>query len=1474
MESSKLDYLLVATKFAKLSVIKWNFTTHNIETVSLHYYENFFENNSPVKSLSDANLITDPNNDCACMVFNDMLAFLPFRKDSDEEVSTKRAKNDSDEDMNDEDIEEEEEEEEDDDGEEDMDDDRSVIYKPTFIVPANKLDTSIANIIDCKFLYNYREPTLAILYAPTHTWAGNLKKRKDVVQFVVLSLDLNKKTSTTIISLAGLPYDLYKIKPLKTPLNGCLLIGCNELLHVDSSGSSQGLITNKYTESITGYRNFIKNESNLDLDLEGCIIKELPHMPKRLFLISKDGLFYWIDFRVEGRLIRSFQVIQISENAYDGIQLLHPSSLSTINDDLIFVGCADGDSLLLEWQDDTKKKIHQKANDNGSKKQSQKTKKNKESDNEEEEKEEDEDDDIDYSDEEDEDKEETKDEENGDDDDYDIDGEVDTKTEANGDTNSNSNGNGSIKVSNNDKSSGSKFLIADRLINCGPITNVTLAPLSTEKFTSGLTNPNLNEISVVASSGNGKLGAVSTFSPTIRPSVKSTLKFTDVNRIWTLTNKSVFVTTKGVRLEKNFNYLITTNVSESKSDCFSITENFRNVSLKTGFMNNELILTIGFVNNKKNIVQVTKNNVHLYDLNFKLLKTITIKEIQNDLQPIKAKEIDINGEVEDVTEDYEELVYGYIYQDYVLVTTSQGGVKILEFNSASQPTKRGEKRSGSVSSDNSATQYFTNIKIPSILSDVLIITGTVTSSRLFSSINNVKSIVNNLPQTGKKRSISGSSGNTSKESDKLLPQTLEDQQRDIMFLLATGDNRVVAFQKNHGEKVFQFDNVEKLTETLTLNFFKPTDAYPDPFIKQIMLVELGDKYVQKEYLTVLTIGGETYFYELFYDRINNICKFKKQENTLVTGAPDNAFPWGTKVERRLVYIDDFSNGLKCLFITGIIPYFVIKQSCSYPRVYKFTKFPAISFASFKSDLTNDSSSGSKKGPQANNKLTSFFNFSDEGSNFIFVDNLKNARICSVPYSDGGGNNATSILTDYANQLPITKIPIGESVKSIAYHQTSNMFIVSSFKDIEYNCVDEDGIKIAGWEDKPHAGSFKGSLKLLSPKSWKIIDEIEFEDNEVILTVKSMFLNTSSGNDNNNSNFINGPNGVYGNQQQPSNKRQKEIVLAGSGKFRMEDLTANGSFHLYDIIGIIPEIDKPEYNHKFKEIFQEATKGAVTALTEVSGRFLISQGQKVIVRDLQEDNTVVPVAFLDTSIYVSETKSFGNLLILGDLMKSIWLVGFDAEPYRMIMISKDVIPVDVNAADFISYGGDMYFLIGDDSDNLHLLQYNPEDPASLSGQRLVRKTTFDLNTTTTCMRSFPKRGSGSASSNSGGSGGSNGHSEFQVLGGNIDGSLYIVSPISEDSYRRMYVLQQQLIDKELHHLGLNPRMNRISEKYEYINSNFTSNSTQQAKAIIDFEVLREFTKLSDDRKKQLALKVGRYAYTEIWKDLVENNLNIL
>jgi cleavage and polyadenylation specificity factor subunit 1 len=1184
-KNQKLDQLIILTKFAKLSLVSWDADNHSIMTNSLHFYElEFLKQSINAKDeYNEARLKLEPNGYCSLVIYNDLLAFLPFKQldvgDEDEDVDVYEVEN----------------------GQSD-----ETVYDDSIVVPVTKLEASISAIIECEFLHNYKDPTLGILYNKSYTWAADLSIRKDTTNFILLSLDLTTGASTPILNVENLPYDVYQVKPLQSPLNGVLLIGANEILHVDNSGNVKGVGLNPYWSQCTDLK--LNDQSELNLFLEDSQVEIMND--GNVLIVDQLGKFYQVEFKLDGKIIKDLSIFAINE-----LDVLSINSQSlTIWDDYIFIGNGSSNSTLLkkfitEGGDITENiKESTKVNDD------------------------DEDEDL-----------------------YDDDDVQDNKAT---------------------KRDILKYKQTDYLINNGPISSFTLGKLSSDQSIQGLSNPTVNDVSIVCSTGEGTNGALTSFKPSIAPHIKSTLKFNNINKTWNLMNK----------------YLITTDLSNYKSEIFLINENFRNFQT-LDFKNNNITVNIDLLFSEERILQVTLTNIYLFDANFKKLFQINV-----DFEILSAKIVD----------------------PYVLITSSKGEIKIFEIDS-----KRGKK--------------LNKVKLPNGLSDVILTSGNISNSNI-----------------------------------------LNQDAKGLVFLVTTINNQLLIFERNHNEKFHQISHIHKLNEVVELeDFNNPSGLIPDPFIKEIELLEIGDDLNKEEYLFILTIGGELIFYKRF--QVNQATKFVKVPNNLITGAPENIYSSSTILERKLIPIKFKDQQL--IFVTGAQPYFIIKVAKSQPKIFKFTSNNAIS-------------------------ITKIYN-NDE---FMYIDNQKNARICQLNFDES--------RFDYTQNLPIEKFTFGETVNNISFHETSQLFIISTLTKIPFDARDEDGVHIVGTqEDKPKSNSFKSSIKLVNPKGWTVIDEIEFPDNEVVNDLKTMNLTVSS-----------------------RSKKKKEFVVIAIGKYRLEDLTVYGEYNIQDIISIVPDPNKPDILFKFKEISKEHVRGAATSVNEISGRFLTAQGQKVLIRDLQQDNSTVPVAFYDTATFISESKSFGNLLLLGDTLKSIWFLGFDAEPYRLLLLGKDLQDVNVSCADFIIFNDEIYFLVADDDENLQLLSYDPEDVKSLTGQKLLKKSSFKNNSLTTALKMIP------SNSNS---------NNFQNLGVNVDGSIFKVLPISEDSYRRLYVLQQQISDKVAHYCGLNPKSNRYAD------------NEVGYKPILEFNLLKYwFNFLNLDKRLNFSSKVGKNANLELWKDFIE------
>lgn len=337
------EALLVQFKDAKLSLLEWDPARYNVTTVSIHYYEQEEHQGSPwAPALNDCvNFLTaDPGSRCAALRFGARnLAILPFKQADEEDIAM-------------------------DDWDPDLDGPRPVKqedastavvngtsniedtpYSPSFVLRLSILDPNLIHPIDLAFLYEYREPTFGILSSKLAPSAA--LGRKDHLSFMVFTLDLQQKASTTILSVGGLPHDLFKVVALPAPVGGALLIGANELIHIDQSGASNGVAVNPFTKQCTDFT--LSDSSELALRLEGCAVDFISPETGQMLIILSDGRFATLDFIIDGRRVSGLQVKLVAPGSGGAILPYRVSSLSRLGKNLLFAGSEDGDSVVLGW---------------------------------------------------------------------------------------------------------------------------------------------------------------------------------------------------------------------------------------------------------------------------------------------------------------------------------------------------------------------------------------------------------------------------------------------------------------------------------------------------------------------------------------------------------------------------------------------------------------------------------------------------------------------------------------------------------------------------------------------------------------------------------------------------------------------------------------------------------------------------------------------------------------------------------------------------------------------------------------------------------------------------------------------------------------------------------------------------------------------------------------------------------------------
>ncbi|CAI2185699.1 14089_t:CDS:2 [Funneliformis geosporum] len=91
----------------------------------------------------------------------------------------------------------------------------------------------------------------------------------------------------------------------------------------------------------------------------------------------------------------------------------------------------------------------------------------------------------------------------------------------------------------------------------------------------------------------------------------------------------------------------------------------------------------------------------------------------------------------------------------------------------------------------------------------------------------------------------------------------------------------------------------------------------------------------------------------------------------------------------------------------------------------------------------------------------------------------------------------------------------------------------------------------------------------------------------------------------------------------------------------EDVGMRGNVYIFKIIEVVSESDNPQTNHKYKLLCHEEVKGSVTAICNVKGYLLTCVSPK-------------------------------DYILLGDVYKSVWFLGFQEESAKLILVACTVI----------------------------------------------------------------------------------------------------------------------------------------------------------------------------------------------------------
>ncbi|TKS88975.1 Cleavage and polyadenylation specificity factor subunit 1 [Collichthys lucidus] len=1399
------DALLLSFKDAKLSVVEYDPGTHDLKTLSLHFFEEPELRDGFVQNVHIPIVRVDPENRCAVMlVYGTKLVVLPFRKDTladEQEGGVGEGPKSS--------------------------------FLPSYIIDVRELDEKLLNIIDMKFLHGYYEPTLLILFEPNQTWPGRVAVRQDTCSIVAISLNIMQKVHPVIWSLSNLPFDCTQVMAVPKPIGGVVVFAVNSLLYLNQSVPPYGVSLNSQTNGTTAFPLRVQDEVRITLD---CSQSDFIAYDKMVISL-KGGEIYVLTLITDGmRSVRAFHFDKAAASVLT-------TCMVTMEPGYIFLGSRLGNSLLLKYTE----KLQEALPEEGKEKQDKEKERDRDKQEEPPSKKKRMESSTNWTDEVDE---------------IEVYGsEAQSGTQLSTYSFEVCDSILNIGPCANASMGEPAFLSEEFQSNPEPDLEVVVCSGYGKNGALSVLQRSIRPQVVTTFELPGCHDMWTVIASEVKEDKKAVKSDDSEDGAETETGEDGEEREKDKEEKEKEEEEKTESPLEddtkkhgflilSREDSTMILQTGQEImELDTsGFATQGPTVFAGNIGDNKYIIQVSPMGI-------RLLEGVT----QLHFIPVDLGSPIVHCSVADpyvVIMTAEGVVTMFVLK----TDTYMGKTHRLALQKPQIPT---QSRVIALCAYRDVSGMFTteNKVSCSVKEDTVIRSESEAETIIHDLSNTVDdeeemlygdSNTNAPPKDDMGRSSGAPGSYGSEGSSKAEPShwCMIIRENGVMEIYQLPEWRLVFLVKNFpvGQRVLVDSSSGQSATQGDGKKEEVTRQGEIPLVKEVALVSLGNNH-SRPYLLV-HVEQELLIYEAFpYDQQqpqNNLkARFKKvphninfrekksklkKDKKADSGPAEESSAAKSRIAR-FRYFEDIS-GYSGVFICGPSPHWMLVTSRGALRLHPMSIDGSIE------------------------SFSPFHNINCP-KGFLYFNKQGELRISVLP-----------TYLSYDAPWPVRKIPLRCTVHYVSYHVESKARLLSlsprqkrrpdtnpSFKprsldshtsnlhnamqnksvyavctsvkepctriprmtgeEKEYETIERDERYINPQQEK-------FSIQLISPVSWEAIPNtrVDLEEWEHVTCMKTVAL-----------------------RSQETVSGLKGYIAAGTCLMQGEEVTCRGRILILDVIEVVPEPGQPLTKNKFKMLYEKEQKGPVTALCHCNGYLVSAIGQKIFLWVLK-DNDLTGMAFIDTQLYIHQMFSIKNFILAADLMKSISLLRYQEESKTLSLVSRDAKPLEVYSIEFMVDNNQLGFLVSDRDKNLYVYMYLPEAKESFGGMRLLRRADFNAGANINTFWRMPCRGALDTGSKKALTWDNKHITWFATL----DGGMGLLLPMQEKTYRRLLMLQNALNTMLPHHAGLNPKAFRMLHSDRRSLQNAVRN-------ILDGELLNKYLYLSTMERSELAKKIG-------------------